>query len=118
MARNWKWFKARTVPFLKSLLCFDFFARLVFFVGLTYFVSLQMRDMSQEKVTLKQEGGNSPNRYSKTFGREEALDKLLASADDQELLKNLGKEGDSDKETAVKGKNKKLSEQPGHAKKL
>lgn len=94
LIRNWKWAKARTMPFLNSLLCFDFFARLCLFVGLSYFVSLQVHDMSQEKVTMKQEASNSPNRYSKTFGREEALDKLLASADDQELLQNLGKEGE------------------------
>ena len=82
VARQWRLIKLKSMPFFKSLLCFDFFARLVFFCGLTFFVGVQCRGMNQERVTLHQEAGDSPNRFSKTFGREQALDKLLASADD------------------------------------
>ena len=72
----------RSMPFLNSLLCVDFFARVVLFLGFASFMGYQVRGMGAERVTLKQEGSSSPNRYSKTFGREQALDKLLAAADD------------------------------------
>ena len=75
--RQWRQFKLRATPWFKSLLCFDFFARLVVFAGLTYFVSLQAKGMNSERVTIEQEDRSSPNRFSKTFGREQALDKLL-----------------------------------------
>ena len=93
LKHEWNKFKLRSVPFLKSLLCFDFFARFVVFIGFTIFVGVQVRGMSDERVTLKQEGQESPNRYSKTFGREKALDKLLASTDDKELLQSLASDG-------------------------
>ena len=88
LKHGWNQIKLRTIPFLKSLLCFDFFARVVIFFGLTYFVSVQVRGMSDEKKTLQQGALGSPNRYSKTFGRETALDKLLSSTDDKELPQN------------------------------
>jgi hypothetical protein len=82
LLHEWNKIKLRSMPFLKSLICVDFFARVVIFAGITTFVCMQVSGMSAERVHLVQEGTNSPNRYSKTFGREKALDKLLASADD------------------------------------
>ena len=49
--------------------------------------------MREEKVLLEQDAKDSPTRFSKTFGREKTLDKLLQSADDEELLKNLARDG-------------------------
>ena len=77
MSRQFRQIRLRAVPWFKTLLCFDFFARLVVFGGLTYFVRTQARGMNLERVTLEQEDRESPNRFSKTFGREQALDKLL-----------------------------------------
>jgi hypothetical protein len=67
--------------------------------------------MNTERVTLKQEDSSSPNKFSKTFGREKTLDKLLQAADDKELLDNLG----SDKNSAA---SKILNEQPAETKRL
>lgn len=92
MRKQWRQIRLRAVPWFKSLLCFDFFGRLLIFGGLTYFIGCQAHGMNKERVTLHQEGMESPNRFSKTFGREKALDKLLSTADDSELLANLGKE--------------------------
>ena len=78
------------------------------FTGLTFFVLRQTQGMMQERVTLRQEDSSSPNRYSKTFGREQALDKLLASADDQELLKNLAADPEPAKGKAEAAHSKQL----------
>ena len=108
----------RTVPFLKSLLCVDFFARVVIFAGITLFMGYQVRGMSDERVTLTQEPQSSPNRFSKTFGREKALDKLLAASDDNELLENLGSDEQSTSSNESTSTKSIIEEQPAHTKKL
>ena len=50
--------------------------------------------MQSNRVTIPQEEASSPNRYSKTFGREQALDKMLAASDDKELLASLSKDSE------------------------
>ena len=47
--------------------------------------------MNQDKVRLQQAPAGSPQRFSKTFGKEKTLDKILQTADDDELLASLGK---------------------------
>ena len=42
----------------------------------------QSQGMNNERVTVKQEENSSPNKFSKTFGREKSLDQLLSVADD------------------------------------
>ena len=84
--------KLRSVPFLKSLLCWDFFARLVLFAGLCHLARKFALSIKKEKVVLIQEDKSSPNRFSKTFGREKTLDKLLETADDKDLLASLAKD--------------------------
>ena len=49
--------------------------------------------MYKSRVTVETEEDSSPNKFSKTFGRDKALDAILsASSDDKELLANLGKD--------------------------
>ena len=53
--RQWNQIKMRTMPVLKSMLCFDFFARVVIFCGLTYFLGYNMQGINSERVTLQQD---------------------------------------------------------------
>ena len=99
------------------MMCFDFFARVVIFCGLCYFVGYHTQGISNERVTLQQEGQDSPTRYSKTFGREKALDKLLTQADDQELLANLSGKSTNEKSDKSNHPLSELESQPGFTKK-
>ncbi len=59
--------KLQLLPFLRSL-DMTFFMRLFFFGGVLFLFSNRLKTLESEKVTCKQEGLDSPTRYSKTFG--------------------------------------------------
>jgi len=51
--------------------------RFFFFGGVLFLFSNRLKTLQSEKVSCKQEGINSPTRFSKTFGQEKKLDEIL-----------------------------------------
>ena len=52
LRHEWNKIRLRTVPFLRTLLCFDFFARVVLFAGISVLVLSQVKGMDNVKVQL------------------------------------------------------------------
>ena len=73
-------FKLQMLPFIRTL-DFSFFARLVLFGGVLYVFGNRFKTLNEERVVCKQEGPDSPTRFSKTFGQEKKLDQILTSED-------------------------------------
>ena len=84
----------RTIPFIRSLGP-DFYGRLIFFIGVSYFVTTNMLASSNEgKVELKSEEKSSSTRYSHTFAREKQLDEILVKMDGQTEEEKQSKDKD------------------------
>lgn len=79
--------KLKTIPFLKTL-DLGFFIRVAIFGGIVYFLGFGMANSKDLKVSVKEEGSNSPNKYSKTFGQEKRLDNILEQIREEEVDKN------------------------------
>lgn len=69
-------YKLSVMPFLKTL-DFSFFIRVALFGGILALFSIRLGKTSEERVVCKQEGPESPTRFSKTFGQEKKLDSIL-----------------------------------------
>jgi hypothetical protein len=67
LRRTWVSFKMQTIPFLRTLDA-SFFARLVFFIGVSYSTLYFAANYGPKRVFVKQDGPDSATRYSKTFG--------------------------------------------------
>ena len=73
-------FKLQMLPFIRTL-DFSFFVRLALFGGVLYVFGNRFKTLNEERVVCKQEGPDSPTRFSKTFGQEKKLDQILTSED-------------------------------------
>ena len=73
-------FKLQMLPFIRTL-DFSFFARLALFGGVLDVFGNRFKPLNEERVVFKQEGPDSPTRFSKTFGQEKKLDQILTSED-------------------------------------
>lgn len=82
--------KLQLVPFLKTL-DRDFFFRLTCFVGVAVLLIRQTRQTEEGKVVCKQEGPESPVRFSKTFGQEKKLDVALLAMKQEQIEKDAQK---------------------------
>ena len=58
--------------------------RLVFFSGVVYICAKTMGGSQDFKVPIEDEGSNSPNKFSKTFGQEKRLDNILVQIREEE----------------------------------
>ena len=78
--------KLKVIPFLKTL-DLNFLVRLVFFSGVVYICAKTMGGSQDFKVPIEDEGSNSPNKFSKTFGQEKRLDNILVQIREEEEKK-------------------------------
>ena len=78
--------KLKVIPFLKTL-DLNFFVRLIFFSGIVYICGKTMSGSQDFKVPIEEEGSNSPNKFSKTFGQEKRLDNILVQIREEEEKK-------------------------------
>ena len=83
--------KLKVVPFLKTL-DLSFFMRLAFFSGIVYMLGKMMSGSHDFKVPIEEEGSNSPNKFSKTFGQEKRLDNILVQIREEEEKEKEKKE--------------------------
>ena len=88
------------IPFLRTLDA-NFFARLAFFVGLSYVLISQSSALKNNKVTLEQPDSSSATRFSKTLGKDEHLDKILKAMDAKKAEEGKSEDNKLDSHTKL-----------------
>jgi hypothetical protein len=83
LQRKFTQFKLKVVPVLKT---FDagFFVRLALFTGVVYMFGSMAARSSDVMIAVKEDKSNSPNKFSKTLGQEQRLDRILENLREEE----------------------------------